>query len=460
MNVMDMGAAVQPTSRTDVTRALVERALAIDYAGSPDWVRMLARQCFLDWFAVTLAGIHDPLVDLLLDDARADGGVEVATVVGRGARSTRMQAALVNGTASHVLDYDDVNLNINGHPSAVLVPTALAMAESVDASGVELLTAFLAGYEFACRAGRLVAPGHYLRGYHATATVGALGAAVVCSRLLRLDAERTATAVGIAATQAAGLKAMFGTQCKPFHAGMSAQHGVRAASLASRGMESRTDALECRQGFAQVMSPDLNPGAALSDPDGYFIRDNLFKYHAACYGTHSAIEAARTLRTEHRISSADIESVTVRVEKGADAVCNIANPRTGLEAKFSLRLTTAMALCGRDTADLSAYSEQTAADPSLIAIRDRTRVEFVEGWPLMQAEVVLGLRDGRTLRRLCDAGEPNTDYVRQGARLEEKFVRLTQPVLGEARSARLLDRLNDIERVTARELMAVAGEKA
>lgn len=447
-----------PTSRTDVTRALVERALAIDYASAPDWVRMLARQCFLDWFAVTLAGMRDPLVDLLLDDARAEGGTAVATVVGRGARLTRMQAALVNGTASHVLDYDDVNLNINGHPSAVLVPAALALAESVDASGEALLTAFLAGYEFACRAGRLAAPGHYLRGYHATSTVGALGAAVVCSRLLGLDAERTATAVGIAATQAAGLKAMFGTQCKPFHAGMSAQHGVRAASLASRGMESRTDALECRQGFAQVMSADFDPAAALGDPDVFFIRDNLFKYHAACYGTHSAIEAARTLRSGHRIDPADVESVVVRVEQGADAVCNIPNPRTGLEAKFSLRLTTAMALAGRDTADLSAYSEQTAADPALVALRDRTRVEFVAGWPLMQAEVVLGLRDGRTVRKLCDAGEPGTDYVQQGARLEEKFVRLAQPILGEARSARLLDRLNGIERTPARELMSIAGE--
>lgn len=450
---------MQSATRTDVTRALVERALAIDYASSPDWVRMLVRQCFLDWFAVTLAGSSDPLVDLLLEDARADGGAAVAAVVGRGARLTRTQAALVNGTASHVLDYDDVNLNVNGHPSAVLAAAALAMAESVDASGPELLTAFLAGYEFACRAGRLVAPGHYLRGYHATSTVGALGAAVACSRLLRLDAERTATAVGIAATQAAGLKAMFGTQCKPFHAGMSAQHGVRAASLASRGMESRTDGLECRQGFAQVMSPDLNPAAALGDPDVYFIRDNLFKYHAACYGTHSAIESARTLRSEHGVGSADIESVTVRVETGADAVCNIPNPRTGLEAKFSLRLTTAMALCGRDTADLSAYSEQTAADPELIALRDRTRVEFVEGWPLMQAEVVLGLRGGRTVRLLCDAGVPGTDYARQGARLEEKFARLAQPVLGDARSARLLDRLANIERATARELMSVAGEQ-
>ncbi len=223
----------------------------------------------------------------------------------------------------------------NEHIREAVLRAALALAESVDASGEALLTAFLAGYEFACRAGRLAAPSHYLRGYHATSTVGALGAAVVCSRLLGLDAERTATAVGIAATQAAGLKAMFGTQCKPFHAGMSAQHGVRAASLASRGMESRTDALECKQGFAQVMSADFDPAAALGDPDVFFIRDNLFKYHAACYGTHSAIESARTLRSEHRIDPADVATWLRRVEQAKRA-----QRADGLD-KMELRLLAA-----------------------------------------------------------------------------------------------------------------------
>lgn len=444
--------------RTDVTRALVERALAIDYARAPEWVRKLTRQCMLDWFAVTLAGARDPLVDLLLDDARAEGGHANASIVGRGVRLTRSQAALVNGAASHALDYDDVNLNINGHPSAVLAPAALAVAESVGSSGVDLLTAFLAGYEFACRAGRLASPGHYSRGYHATSTVGALGAAVACSRLLGLDAEATARAVGIAATQAAGLKAMFGTQCKPFHAGMAAQHGVRAATLAGRGMESRTDALECRQGFAQVMSPDFNPAAALDDPEVFYIRDNLFKYHAACYGTHSAIESARFLRETEGVTPANIEAVTVRVERGSDAICNIPNPRTGLEAKFSLRFTAAMALSGRDTADLNAYSEVTAADPSLVALRERTTVELVDGWPSMQAEVVVGLKGGRTVRKLFDAGVPGTDYDLQGKRVAEKFVRLAVPALGEARCARLLDRLDGIETTSVRELMALAGE--
>ncbi len=439
-----------------VTQALVRRALALDYRQAPAWVRELSVQCMLDWFAVTLAGARDPLVRLLLDEAREEGGKPGASVIGWDTQVTRAQAALINGTASHVLDYDDVNLNINGHPSAVLVPAVLALGESIDASGEAVLGAFLAGYEFACRAGRLVAPGHYLRGYHATSTVGGLGAALACARLLGLDADRTAHAVGIAATQAAGLKGMFGTECKPFHAGMAAQSAVRAAALAARGMGSRADALECRQGFAAVMSPDFSPEAALGSPDTFYIGENLFKYHAACYGTHSAIECARSLAQAHRLAPEAIEQVTVRVERGADAVCNIAEPRTGLEAKFSLRFTTAMALAGRDTSDLGVYNEQTAADPVLVALRDKVTVQLVSDWPAMQAGVQVRLRDGQQIETECDAGIPNADRADQGRRLHEKFSRLVEPALGKASAKELEQCLDRFGEMPVRAIMHAA----
>lgn len=449
-----MGTAMQ---ERDITATLTARALAIRYASLPQWVRHLAGQCLIDWFAVAIAGAPDRLVQLLLDEARAEGGHPVASVPGHRDRVTRNQAALVNGTMSHVLDYDDVNLNINGHPSAVLAPALLAVGEVLDARGDELLAAFVAGYEFACRAGRLIAPGHYLKGYHATATVGSLGAALACAHLLGLDAERTQHAVGIAASQAAGLKGLFGTECKPFHAGMAAQNGVRAAALAARGMMSRPDALECRQGFAAVMSPDFDPAAALGEPERFYISENLFKYHAACYGTHSAIECARQLIERQCFAPDAIQSVKVRVEKGADAVCNIATPRTGLEAKFSLRLTTAMALSGRDTGDLATYTEAVAAEPALVALRDRTSVELVEGWPLMQTEVIVRLNDGRQVQAQCDTGVPSTDFEAQAERIAQKFTRLTRHACGRERSDRLLETLRNLAECRVRGVMALAA---
>lgn len=449
-----MGTTMQ---ERDITATLTARALAIRYASLPQWVRNLACQCLIDWFAVAIAGAPDRLVQLLLDEARAEGGHPVASVPGHRDRVTRNQAALINGTMSHVLDYDDVNLNINGHPSAVLAPALLAVGEVLDARGDELLAAFVAGYEFACRAGRLIAPGHYLKGYHATATVGSLGAALGCAHLLGLDAERTQHAVGIAAAQAAGLKGLFGTECKPFHAGIAAQNGVRAAALAARGMVSRPDALECRQGFAAVMSPDFDPAAALGEPEKFYISENLFKYHAACYGTHSAIECARQLIARHCFAPDAIQSVKVRVEKGADAVCNIATPRTGLEAKFSLRLTTAMALSGRDTGDLATYTEAVAAEPALVALRDRTSVELFEGWPLMQTEVIVRLIDGRQVQAQCDTGVPSTDYEAQAERIAQKFTRLTRHACGHERSDRLLETLRNLAERQVRGVMALAA---
>ena len=440
-------------SHEALTLKLVERTQAIEADKLPSDVREIARQCVLDWIGVTLGGSHDHLTRILLDEALAEGGNAVATVVGHAERVTASQAALVNGAASHVLDYDDVNLSLNGHPTAAVLPALLALAETRQSSGKALLEAFVAGYEIACRAGLLVAPGHYARGYHATSTVGSLGAAAACARLLALDAERAAHAIGIAATQAAGLKSMFGTECKPFHAGLAAHNGLRAARLAAAGMIARPDALECRQGFATTMSPSFNPDAALADPDRFHLRDNLFKYHASCYGTHASIECIRQLREANAVAPQDIERVTLRVEKGSDAVCNIPNPRTALEAKFSLRFMAAAALTGADTSDLAFFEDARTADPALCAVRDKVTVELVPEWPVMQAEVAIQTKDGRAIRTTIDAGLPGKDIAEQGRRLVAKFERLADPVLGKDRSDKLLRLLEKLEQTPVADLM-------
>ncbi len=218
-----------------------------------------------------------------------------------------LSAALVNGAAGHALDYDDVNLAMPGHPSVAILPGLIALAEQRRSSGRDVIAAFVAGYETACRIGSAMRPGHYDLGFHATGTVGCFGAAAACARLLGLDAEATARALGIAGTQAAGLKSQFGTMCKPFHAGKASQNGLLAARLAARGFSSRPDLVECEQGFALTHGPDFHPEAALADPPGGFhILANLFKYHAACYLTHGPIETARAVRDRHGIAPEQI----------------------------------------------------------------------------------------------------------------------------------------------------------
>ena len=435
----------------DLTRVLAARAAGLGADELPAPVRELARQCVLDYLGCAVAGAGDPLVRLLLDEMIEAGGPGQAGIVGHAERLPVLAAALVNGAAGHALDFDDVNLAMPGHPSVAILPALLALAELKGSSGREVVTAFVAGYETACRIGMALQPGHYALGFHSTATLGSFGAAAACARLLGLDGDQTATALGIAGTQAAGLKSQFGTMCKPFHAGKAAQNGLIAARLAARGFSSRADLLECDQGFAATHGPDFSPEAALATPeDGFYILANLFKYHAACYMTHAPIETARRVRRDHGLSPERIAGVTLRLDAGCDRICNIPAPVDGLQSKFSLRQTVAMALAGIDTASLGAYSEQNARDPALIGLRERVALDFHAGWPSTLAEIEVTLDDGRRVSARYDAGIPATDIAEQGERLAAKFDALVEPVLGGPRSRELrqmaagLDGLADI----------------
>ena len=442
---------------TDLTRAIVRRTRTLRHADLPDEVRALARQCVQDTLAVALAATDDELVRILRAELEEAGGTPQASVWGSTLRLPAGAAALLNGTMGHALDYDDVNLAMPGHPSAAILPAVLALGEARGASGAEVITAFVVGYETACRIGRAIAPGHYDGlGFHATGTVGTFGAAAGCAHLLGLDEETTLHALGIAATQAAGLKSMFGTMCKPMHAGKAAQNGLLAAKLAARGFIARPDSLECIQGFAATHSPDFHPEAALADPAGGFhIRANLFKYHAACYLTHAGIEAARRLRGQPGVTAERIAAITLRVDASTDRVCNIATPRTGLEAKFSHRLTAAMALAGLETSRLDMFSADIAADPTVVALRDKVSIELLPRFGVTRAAMDIRLVDQTTLSAEHDAGVPASDVAAQGVRIRAKFDGLVTPLLGNDRAAALGMALEGLD--AAPSVAAMAG---
>jgi len=425
------------TGSTELTRILAEQASIVAYDTLPDAVRTLVRQCVLDYFGCAIAGANDPLVHILIAEMAEMGGAATASLIGHHARMPALSAALVNGAASHALDYDDVNLAMPGHTSVAILPGLIALAEQRGGTGRDLIAAFVAGYETACRIGMALRPGHYGRGFHATGTVGTFGGAASCAHLLGLDAEATARALGIAGTQAAGLKSQFGTMCKPFHAGKASQNGLLAARLAARGFSSRPDLVECDQGFAKTHGPDLHPEAALAaPPSGFYLFANLFKYHAACYMTHGPIECARQVR-DHQVAVGDIAAITLSVPQGSARICNIPAPTNGLEAKFSLRQTVAMALSGVDTASLGAYSVATATDPALVRLRERVELDFRPDLPEAGAELAVTLRDGNIVHATHDAGIPNPDIAAQGIRLAAKFDALVEPVLGAARTREL-----------------------
>jgi 2-methylcitrate dehydratase PrpD len=411
-----------PSSAAGMTAEMADRALRMRYEDLPAPALTMARHCLLDWLGVSLGARREPLVEMLVAAEVDQGGAPQAAVIGRADRLSTQQAALVNGAMGHALDYDDVAAGV-GHPTAPVAPAILALGERLGASGAAVLCAFVAGYETEARVGRFMGPSHYDRGWHSTATFGTFGAAAAAAHLLDLSPVQTRHAFGIAGTQAAGLKSMFGTMCKPLHAGLAAQAGVRAALLAARGFTSNPEVLETPQGFGATQSERTNPAAALADPDrGFHILANLFKHHAACYLTHSTIEAIRALRLATPEAAQEVVAIRLAVAPGHLKVCNIPVARTGLECKFSIRTLAGLALLGEDTSDEALYSDATAARGDVARLRDLVQVEPTSQGTL--AHVELQLRDGRRLQASKDVGVPETDLDQQGVRLEAKFRRL------------------------------------
>ncbi len=429
-----------------VTAEIAKRAATLSWPDLPDDLVERTKQCLLDWFAVTIAGAREELTDILVREAIDDGAVGPATLVGRSEKVLPSAAALINGAASHALDYDDVNFSMGGHPTVTVVPALLALGEQTKASGRLFIESFVAGYETSGRVGRLVAPSHYQKGFHVTGTVGSFSATAAAGRMLGLDDRQLAIAFGIAATQAAGLKSNFGTMCKPLHAGTASEHGLRAARLAARGFTARGDSLECDQGFAASQSDHLSVDAALgTPPQGWHLRNNLFKYHAACYLTHAPIECAKEIRQKSNFPPERVRKILLRIDSGADKVCNIANPTTGLEAKFSLRQTVAMALTGVDTANLDSYNEAVTQDERIRVLRDKMLIEFKPNWDHSLAEMAIQLDDGSTVEATHDSGIPWTDLSRQRQALDTKFESLVAPVLGAVATRRLHDAIERID---------------
>lgn len=445
-------------SSVGLTREIAARAAGTRYASLPVEVHQIARLCLLDWLGVTLAGSREPLARILQAEFASGGG---ATVIGSRLTASALDAALINGSASHAQDYDDFHLAMPAHPTAAMMPAVFALAETEGASGSRLIEAFVAAYETACRIGLIVAPSHYGRGFHSTGTLCALGAAAGCARLLNLDAETTAHAIGIAATQCGGLKASFGTMCKPLHAGRASYVGLFAARAAKRGFRGRDDIVECEQGFAETMSSDFHPEAGLAEPSGgYHILGNVFKHHAACGATHSAIEASRVLRDTHGVRPETVRRITVRVDPKCDRICNIPNPNSGLEAKFSLRQTVALALAGHETADPTVYSDELARDAGLRKLRERIQVEFLpvpaeESILQLYTEVAAELTDGRSFIETFDVSRPSLSEEKRQQRIEEKFYVLARDEINATAAQRVvqlsgsLDSLPDIKELAA-----------
>lgn len=389
--------------------------------GFPESARGMMRLSLLDWCAVAIAGRDEPVARIVRDFVLDEAGKPEASVIGAAQKLPPRAAALANGAASHALDYDDTHFAHIGHPSVAIIPAALAIAEKTGASGAAFLDAALIGVEASCRIGAWLGRQHYQQGFHQTATAGTFGATLAAARLLKLDETRMRHALGIAATRASGLKSQFGTMGKPYHAGMAAANGIEAAMLARAGFISRPEGIECEQGFAETHAGeagDLAPVLAGLGRDFWF-ESVQHKFHACCHGTHAALEAFATARTEFQLQPGEVAGATIKVHPRWLKVCHILEPATGLEAKFSYRLTAAMALAGRDTGALATFTDALCVDPALVALRDRVEVETDAGFRDTEAEILIRREAGEPIRLRHDLDTPMRASTRE-AKLRAK----------------------------------------
>ncbi|UWQ09110.1 MmgE/PrpD family protein [Aliiroseovarius crassostreae] len=369
---------------------LLARFAHAPLTGAGEALEMM-RLSLLDWAAVSIAGAREPVSEILRDMGLEDGGHAQASVIGSATRLPARAAALINGTTSHALDYDDTHFAHIGHPSVAVIPAALALAEAEGKTGQDMLEAALIGVEASIRVGMWLGRSHYQTGFHQTATAGAFGATLAGARLLGLTEAQTLHALGLCTTRAAGLKSQFGTMGKPYHAGMAAQTGVEAARAARAGFLSTPDGLTAQQGFGPTHAGEGNMGAFEGMGTQWQILSISHKFHACCHGTHAMIEALSPLM----LRPDQVVSIELRTHPRWLSVCNIPTPATGLEVKFSYAHVAAMVISGCDTAALDSFSDARARDPELQALARKLHVIGDDAVRETEAQLVIDTVTGR-----------------------------------------------------------------
>ncbi len=427
-----------------MTRKIAEFIVTTHADKIPEEAYAHAKVAFMDWLAVTLGGSNDPLVEKLIAFEKALGGNPQASILGHGIKMNISQAALINGSASHALDYDDTLVSFLGHPSVTLFPALLALCEWKNRNGRDFIDAYLIGLQAGATIGVCAGLDHYMAGWHATATLGHLASAAGCSRLLGLNEQQTVYALGIAGTQASGLKRVFGSMCKPFHAGRASQVGLTAALLAQSGFTSAQDILEGPQGFFEVLKGKVNPDVMALLGLGWDVKNISQKYHASCHATHSPIEAALSIVKKEGISLDTISSISVRSSKLAMDAAWVKLPSTGLEGKFSIPFCVANALVTGVTG-VQAFTDDNINNPKIKELIEKITVNLDAQKTALESHVEIKTVDGRVYEAFSDILQQIPPLDIKKDRVEKKFWDQAGSLLDEARIKQAVSRINDLE---------------
>jgi 2-methylcitrate dehydratase PrpD len=449
----------------NVTASMAEFIVS---ATPPPRARERAAIAVCDTIGVALAGASEPAARAVRAAITSESR-GYCRILGTPDRASAADAAFANGVAAHALDFDDMCFVSMAHPSCALMPSALAAAELADTSGRAVLDAYVVGFELECRLGLIMNPRHYhARGWHATSSIGTLGAAAAAARVLKLSPAATAHALGTAASLACGLKENIGTMVKPLHAGVAARHGVMAARMAQQGFTASEQAIDGPQGYLAAMDSE-RPAADLALVIADFgtrweILDTgiSVKLYPSCAATHPPLDALLQLVSRHGFTGEDVDAIDVEVDSMTPRLLIYERPTTELEAKFSMPFCAAAAIVfGHPTVDTFAADRIGDARVQQIIPRValRANAAFDAAAPLSRARVTVRLRDGRTLTEDAEGARGYPGRLTD-AELTAKFLGCAERSLSR-RAARLalpaLRAIDAAPKVTTLTALCAAG---
>jgi len=410
------------TNMTSLTRSIAAFAAGFSTQAFPSASFVLAREAFVDLVGVMLAGANEPVVPLLKKiTATQSAGTACSVLLDDGVRRNAMAAALINGTAAHALDFDDVQFN--AHPSTVLVPAILAEAERGGASGRRALEAYVLGYEVWGELHSRERNPYHDKGWHPTAMMGPMAATAAVAFLRGLDVDATCTALSLSASFTGGVVANFGSMTKPMHAGRAAASAIHAVDLAEAGFTAGADGIGAGNGLLAALSTQgrVNLEASTGLGTRWFSTTTplVFKKYPVCFSSHRPIDAILDLARDHRLQAQDVARVDVAVRGTQARVLRFDRPRTALEAKFSMQFAVACALLRRRVG-LVDLDDAFVASEAAQSIFDKVRFTHLplhaDGSPPLADRVVITTHDGRVL----DSGE--LDRAQPHTQPKEKFL--------------------------------------
>ncbi|MDA1035308.1 MAG: MmgE/PrpD family protein [Chloroflexi bacterium] len=405
----------------------------------PDWVFHESKRTLVNILAIGISASNAAPVRALNDWAKAEGASARATVMASGLRTSPTTAALVNGYMAHLQDYDDTHFPSVLHPTAPVWPAVFALAEDIGASGRDALAAFAIGAEVACRIAMSVHPWHYDAGWHITGTAGVFGAVAGAGWLLGLSVDQLANAFGAGGTQAGGVREVFGSDSKAMHPAKAASNGLQAAMLAKAGFTGPDDIIGGRRGFWAVLSGAGHDEAQLLGEWGerWELANNGLKPYANGVVSHPLQDAVIKLRNEHNLKPENVTAINAKVHPLVLELMNRADPRRGLEGKFSFQHCCAAALVDGAGHDAQ-FTDAKVVDPVISAVRAKVAAEIDQSMTEDSVRLAITLTDGSTVETYVEHATGSPENPMSDEALETKYSALAGEIIGEAQANELL----------------------